>query len=142
VLAIASSGDNVVSQDRIRQQLSSDFSIFEGEKGARLFSKLPTPPTSRRAALLFSRDPSEGGTGNISTKETSALLYFPCHISFLSGETNDAMVSFLAPLLPIARLLRVPLLDFDLYASTRDSGPTAEMVLPVIRRFFRGSVGS
>ena len=61
----------------------------------------------------------------------------PCHISFLSSDTNDAMVDFLSPLLPLARFLGVPLLDFDVYASTKDSDDTAEIVIPEIVDFFK-----
>jgi len=38
------------------------------------------------------------------------------HIDFLSEETNSAMVKFLSPLLPIAKALKIPLLDFDKFA--------------------------
>ena len=39
----------------------------------------------------------------------------PNHISFLSEQTNDALVNFLSPLLPVARAIEVPVLDFDKY---------------------------
>ena len=45
------------------------------------------------------------------------------------------MVEFLSPLLPLARLLRVPVLDFDTYQSRPDSDATARAVLPAVLRF-------
>jgi hypothetical protein len=56
----------------------------------------------------------------------------PCHISFLSSRTNDAMVDMLGPLLPVARLLNVPVLDFDVYARTRDSDAVAADLVPAV----------
>jgi len=57
---------------------------------------------------------------------------FPCHISFLSSRTNDAMVDVLSPLLPVARALSVPVLDFDVYARTRDSDAVAADLVPAV----------
>ena len=59
----------------------------------------------------------------------------PNHISFLAEGTNDAMVTFLSPLLPLARLLGVPVLDFDKYQTSRDSKATGEVVIPLIVDF-------
>ncbi|KAK3287682.1 hypothetical protein CYMTET_4818 [Cymbomonas tetramitiformis] len=66
----------------------------------------------------------------------------PCHISFLSKETNDEMVTLLSPLLPLARVLDVPLLDFDVYADTRDSDDCAKLVLPTLSQFFTRNANS
>ena len=60
----------------------------------------------------------------------------PNHISFLSTPTNEAMVSYLSPLLPVAKLLGVPLLDFDTYSTTRDSDATAAKFIPLVESFF------
>ena len=48
------------------------------------------------------------------------------------GSTNDAMVEVLSPLLPVARVLGVPLLDFDVYAESRDSDEVAEAMVPAV----------
>ena len=56
----------------------------------------------------------------------------PCHISFLSSRTNDAMVDVLGPLLPVARALGVPVLDFDRYQVTRDSDEVNETLVPAV----------
>ena len=63
-----------------------------------------------RAALVFDRE-----------KEA------PNHISHLSSEVNDAMISFLSPLLPIAKFLKNSVLDFDKYVDSRDSIATGSI---------------
>jgi hypothetical protein len=59
----------------------------------------------------------------------------PNHISFLSENVNDAMVSFLSPLLPVAQAFEIPVLDFDKYVISRDSAQTAEVLKPLISDF-------
>lgn len=54
----------------------------------------------------------------------------PNHISCLDEGTNDAMVQFLSPLLPLARALGIPVLDFDKYQVSRDS----KINLSVVKR--------
>lgn len=49
------------------------------------------------------------------------------------------MVDYLSPLLPLAKGLGVPLLDFDKYAASRDSVVTGERTIPIIARFFESS---
>ena len=71
----------------------------------------------RRAALIFDR------------------LDAPNHISYLSESVNDAMVSFLSPLLPVAQAMSIPVLDFDKYQISRDSQPTAAIIQPLISDF-------
>jgi hypothetical protein len=61
----------------------------------------------------------------------------PNHISFLAGNANDAMVSFLSPLLPVAQALSIPVLDFDKYKVSRDSSATAKVVIPMVSAFLR-----
>uniref|UniRef100_A0A7S4AX54 1-alkyl-2-acetylglycerophosphocholine esterase n=1 Tax=Pseudo-nitzschia australis TaxID=44445 RepID=A0A7S4AX54_9STRA len=59
----------------------------------------------------------------------------PNHISYLSENVNDAMLSFLSPLLPVTKALNIPVLDFDKYASSRDSVPTGNVLKPLISNF-------
>ena len=56
----------------------------------------------------------------------------PNHISFLAEPCNDAMISFLSPLLPVAQLLGIPVLDFDRYQVSRDSEATGKVVIPLV----------
>jgi hypothetical protein len=42
------------------------------------------------------------------------------------------MLDVLRPLVPLAKALDVPLLDFDRYADSRDSARTAAVVVPVV----------
>lgn len=80
-------------------------------------SKLPLNEIPRTSALIFDRQDG------------------PNHISYLSENVNESMISFLSPLLPIAQLLSIPVLDFDKYQKSRDSKETAPIVLPLIRHF-------
>ena len=61
----------------------------------------------------------------------------PNHISFLAEGTNDAMVEFLSPLLPLARALGIPVLDFDKYQLSRDSKGTGEVVIPLVVEYLK-----
>jgi len=61
----------------------------------------------------------------------------PNHISFLAGNVNDSMVTFLSPLLPVAQALSIPVLDFDRYKESRDSVVTAGVTVPLICGFFK-----
>ena len=61
----------------------------------------------------------------------------PNHISFLAEGTCDAMVEFLSPLLPVARGLGIPLLDFDKYQVSRDSRQTGEVLLPLVVEYLK-----
>jgi hypothetical protein len=61
----------------------------------------------------------------------------PNHISFLAEGPNNAMVEFLSPLLPLARLLKIPLLDFDKYQLSRDSKDTSDVVIPLIVKYMK-----
>lgn len=61
----------------------------------------------------------------------------PNHISFLAEGTNDAMVDFLSPLLPMARYLEIPVLDFDKYQLVRDSGVTGKVVRPLVVEYVK-----
>ena len=48
------------------------------------------------------------------------------------------MVATLAPLLPLAQALGIPVLDFDRYSESRDSEVTAEAVVPVVVDWLEG----
>ena len=61
----------------------------------------------------------------------------PNHISFLSEDTNAAMIDFLSPLLPVARALEIPVLDFDKYQLVRDSEVTGEVVRPLVVEYLK-----
>lgn len=63
----------------------------------------------------------------------------PNHISYLSANVNDAMLSFLSPLLPVTKALGIPVLDFDKYADSRDSVATGTVLKPVISSFLVGA---
>jgi cytoskeletal protein RodZ len=59
----------------------------------------------------------------------------PNHISYLSENVNEAMITFLAPLLPLAAVFNIPVLDFDKYVISRDSIATAGTIQPLISNF-------
>lgn len=63
----------------------------------------------------------------------------PNHISYLSESVNDAMLDFLSPLLPLTQALEIPVLDFDKYATSRDSVATGAMIKPLISGFLGNS---
>ena len=101
--------------------------IFEADGATVLFQSLPDayatparPPA--RAAFVFAADNSPAP--------------LPCHISFLWNEVDDAMISLLSPLLPLAKALGLFLLDFDVYRENQDAKATAALLVPALRRFF------
>lgn len=61
----------------------------------------------------------------------------PNHISFLAESVNNAMISLLSPLLPVAHVFSIPMLDFDKYQLSRDSQATAKIVTPLVVRFLK-----
>jgi predicted dienelactone hydrolase len=63
----------------------------------------------------------------------------PNHISYLSENVNDAMLSFLSPLLPVTQALEIPVLDFDKYKDSRDSVATGRALKPLISGFLAGA---
>jgi hypothetical protein len=80
----------------------------------------------------------EGSFPSILPKQAALIFDRPNasnHISYLSENVNDAMVSFLSPLLPLAQALSIPVLDFDKYKEARDAKPTAEIIKPLIADF-------
>ena len=54
----------------------------------------------------------------------------------LDEEANAALVRVLSPLLPLARFLKLPVLDFDVYTERLDARQTAAAVRPSIVSFF------
>ncbi|GMI26711.1 hypothetical protein TeGR_g15168 [Tetraparma gracilis] len=83
-------------------------------------------PPSRRRALVFGAD----------AKVDNPVVPLPCHISFLWARSNDRLVQLLSPLLPLAKLLGLFLLDFDVYKDNPNSDATAAEVVPVVSSFF------
>ena len=61
----------------------------------------------------------------------------PCHVSFLAPDVNVEMQNFLGPLLPVARFLGIPVLDFDKYGLLFDAERTAEKCVPAATSFLR-----
>ena len=61
----------------------------------------------------------------------------PCHVSFLAPDVNVEMQNFLGPLLPVARFLKIPVLDFDKYGLLFDAERTAETCVPAATSFLR-----
>ena len=110
ILAIASLNDGLVTRTRLESMLPADFVRLQE-------STMMDLPLPSRAALVLDRDDA------------------PNHISFLAGNVNDSMVSFLSPLLPIAQALSIPVLDFDKYQESRDSAATASVVIPLVSAY-------
>lgn len=109
---IGSVNDGAVSVARAIEPLNQyNFAqLDETTVRSRSWQKLPP-----RTSFIF-RDVSNG----------------PNHISFLAEPCNDAMISFLSPLLPVAQLLGIPVLDFDRYQVSRDSAATGKVVIPLV----------
>lgn len=102
----------------------------------------------QESQLLFPGVMSQSTTSSATTGEgrhsliipdRAALIFdrkdAPNHISFLSESVNEAMISFLAPLLPVAQAFDIPVLDFDKYVISRDSVSTADVLKPLISEF-------
>ncbi|KAL7541494.1 hypothetical protein ACHAWF_006951 [Thalassiosira exigua] len=119
-LFVGSTNDGAVSPGRALDALRmNDFSFLD-ERTARSRSWGRLAP---RTCLIFE------GAGA------------PNHISFLDEGTNDAMVDFLSPLLPVARALKVPVLDFDKYQVSRDSVATGRAVIPLVVEYLAQTMG-
>jgi hypothetical protein len=103
------------------QLSSSCSSSSSSSSGTSINDETNMPPQQiiipDRAALVFDREDA------------------PNHISYLSANTNDAMLSFLSPLLPITNALGIPVLDFDKYMISRDSARTGNILKPLISNF-------
>lgn len=116
-LFIGSVNDGAVGVTRSLGALQANnfASIDEEMARSKSYDKIPS-----RSSLIFT-DPDNA----------------PNHISFLSEGTNDAMISFLSPLLPLASLLSIPVLDFDKYKISRDSKATGEVVIPLVVSYLK-----
>jgi len=114
---VASAGDGVVPLDRVREAVPPNAAVTADPAAVRW-------DNARRAGALL----IEGPVGDAS--------HAPNHISFLDEEANAALVRVLAPLLPLARFLKLPVLDFDVYTERKDARQTAAAVRPSIVSFF------
>ena len=84
-MVVASTGDGVVRWQRLQGQVEALGMAPEGPESL--------DASQRRPALLF-------------TKPLKGFRRPPCHISFLAEQTNEAMISLLSPLLPVAQILK------------------------------------
>ena len=110
-LAIASEGDGAVPLKFVRERFPADVKNIE----------VGAAPSNwpRRGVIAF------GGESA------------PCHVSFLAPDVNVEMQNFLGPLLPVARFLSIPVLDFDKYGLLFDAERTAEACVPAATSFLR-----
>jgi hypothetical protein len=107
--------DGAVSLSRFggRAAIPSEYVQLDESKLSQL-SEIPS-----KASLLFDRPDA------------------PNHISFLADGTNDAMIDMLSPLLPVAQAMKIPVLDFDKYQTSRDSKQTAAIVIPFVTAYLK-----
>jgi len=110
-LAIASEGDGAVPLKFVRERFPADVKNID----------VGAAPSNwpRRGVIAF------GGESA------------PCHVSFLAPDVNVEMQNFLGPLLPVARFLSIPVLDFDKYGLLFDAERTAETCVPAATSFLR-----
>ena len=110
-LAIASEGDGAVPLKFVRERFPADVKNID----------VGAAPSNwpRRGVIAF------GGESA------------PCHVSFLAPDVNVEMQNFLGPLLPVARFLGIPVLDFDKYGLLFDAERTAETCVPAATSFLR-----
>jgi hypothetical protein len=129
LLVIASKGDGVIPASRVEERLKQCDRNTPSVSEAEIRAQGPQ--------CLDAESISSGGGSSVSGPYRAALFMdTPCHVSFISPATNAAMQSLLGPLLPLARCLKVRLLDFDVYQRTQDAEETAKVFLPVLLRFF------
>jgi hypothetical protein len=116
LLLIASLQDGAMNLNRMggKAAIPDDFVLLDEDNPL-----LANGPLPRRAAWIL-----EGANA-------------PNHISFLAEGVNDAMINLLSPLLPVAQLASLPVLDFDRYQLSRDSAATATQLHPVIVRYLQ-----
>ena len=136
LLVVASAGDGVISlyptdggvfgpYRGIEAEVASLPAEFARFDAGGLLDSVRSGDARRTAFVTYE-------TGGGGTPGSTPGQQLPCHISFLSSRTNDAMVDVLGPLLPVARLLGVPVLDFDRYEVTRDSDEVNETLVPAV----------
>jgi len=114
ILFIASVNDGAVPLHRLTGTIPSDLTRWSA---THLDHASLVPP---RTAVVFD---DEGSAPN--------------HISFLADCVNQCMIDLLSPLLPVAQAFKIPVLDFDKYRFSRDSHATAEVYVPLIRRYMK-----
>ena len=117
---VASSGDGVIPLDRVK---------------AAVFGRSGMQVASDPAELTW-RAGQQKSAALLLDKAVPGAAYPPNHISFLDEEANAALVRVLSPLLPLARFLKLPVLDFDVYTERLDARQTAAAVRPSIVSFF------
>ena len=134
LLVVASAGDGVISlyptdggsfgpYGGIEAEVASLPAEFARFDAGGLLDSVRSGDARRTAFVTYETRTTPGSTPG---------QQLPCHISFLSSRTNDAMVDVLGPLLPVARALGVPVLDFDRYQVTRDSDEVNETLVPAV----------
>ena len=154
---VASAGDGVIS---LYPRESGAFGAYEGIAASveSMPARVPKYDVGAFAARVREMGTLNDADARRRAKETSGnalnafLTYeppggdggamdgLPCHISFLSSRTNDAMVEVLSPLLPVARAIGVPVLDFDKYQTTRDSDAVNAELVPLIAEWLNAAV--
>ncbi len=127
ILSIVSVNDGAVTMSRVSSMIPDSFVRLDE---SRLFPN----------KVMDDEDNSQNK--NLNDLPPKSILIIdrndaPNHISFLAENVNDAMVSFLSPLLPVAQLLNIPVLDFDKYKESRDSVATSEVVIPLVSSFLK-----
>ena len=157
LLVVASAGDGVIS---LYPRESGAFGAYEGIAASveSMPARVPKYDVGAFAARVREMGTLNDADARRRAKETSGnalnafLTYeppggdggatdgLPCHISFLSSRTNDAMVEVLSPLLPVARAIGVPVLDFDKYQTTRDSDAVNAELVPLIAEWLDAAV--
>ena len=157
LLVVASAGDGVIS---LYPRESGAFGAYEGIAASveSMPARVPKYDVGEFAARVREMGTLNDADARRRAKETSGnalnafLTYeppggdggamdgLPCHISFLSSRTNDAMVEVLSPLLPVARAIGVPVLDFDKYQTTRDSDAVNAELVPLIAEWLNAAV--
>ena len=157
LLVVASAGDGVIS---LYPRESGAFGAYEGIAASveSMPARVPKYDVGAFAARVREMGTLNDADARRRAKETSGnalnafLTYeppggdggamdgLPCHISFLSSRTNDAMVEVLSPLLPVARAVGVPVLDFDKYQIARDSDAVNARLVPLIAEWLNAAV--
>jgi hypothetical protein len=138
LLVIASEGDNVISLFPSDGRFGKSDGIVSavGGLGKPVLDVQGTSAGLRDFTLSLEEKKKKE---EASSEKVSFVQYrgpgSPCHISFLSSRTNDAMVEALSALLPAAKFLNIPLLDFDVYEQTRDSDQVAKDLVPAVATF-------
>eukprot|EP00521_Asterionellopsis_glacialis_P007812 CAMPEP_0195287762 /NCGR_PEP_ID=MMETSP0707-20130614/4692_1 /TAXON_ID=33640 /ORGANISM="Asterionellopsis glacialis, Strain CCMP134" /LENGTH=497 /DNA_ID=CAMNT_0040347547 /DNA_START=152 /DNA_END=1645 /DNA_ORIENTATION=- len=139
VLFISSTNDGAVSLSNmggLSSFLPSDYIQLQ-ETDIRQNMNMRSSGSSSTSPSSFERRDSQ--TPLLPTKAAFILdgTDAPNHISYLSEGVNDAMIDLLSPLLPVAQMLSIPVLDFDKYQISRDSQQTASVVIPLISTYLK-----